>query len=65
MNKEERKIKKGGYNIDQLVQMNAQAQIDGLWVKSRPLPYRSFWSRIMLCLDVIRYKADVIYWYKQ
>lgn len=67
MNIEEKKIPLGGYNIDQINydQCKTQTKIDGIWVMARPIPYYSLKSRLRLCWDVIRYKADVVYWYKQ
>ena len=59
------KVKLGGYSVDNLKSSNTQREVNGAWVMARPEPYRSIWNRLKLCLDVLKYKADVIYWYKQ
>ena len=59
------KIKLGGFSVDKLKIDNVQTEINGCWVMARPVSYRSILSRLRLCWDVLKYKADVIYWYKQ
>jgi len=38
------------------------AQVDGKWIPARPEPYWSFWERLQQAWDVLRYKADALYW---
>lgn len=35
---------------------------NSVWVPSRPIPYYSITERLKMAWDVIRYRADVIYW---
>jgi hypothetical protein len=34
----------------------------GRWVLARPLPFYSFWNRLKQAWDVLRYRADALYW---
>lgn len=29
---------------------------------ARPVPYYNFWYRLQMAWDIIRYKADALYW---
>lgn len=35
---------------------------NGRWFISRPMPYISFFVRLKQAWDVLRYKADALYW---
>ena len=35
---------------------------DGMWHNARPLPYYSFRTRLKMAWDILRYKADPLYW---
>lgn len=56
----------GAYWADDLMRFGldwTQAQgKSGKWRIARPLPFYSLLCRLKLAWDVLRYKADVIYW---
>jgi len=64
--KSHRKLSKGAYyadwlNISNISKTKAQAK-SGRWYLARPLPYYSFIIRLRQALDVLRYRADALYW---
>ena len=42
-----------------------QTCIDGMWVKARPINYKSLKSRIKAALEVLKGNADAVKFYKQ
>lgn len=55
--------RKGAYLADMLNQNTPMAKgLSGRWHVARPEPYRSFWCRLRQAFDVLRYRADAIYW---
>ena len=56
--------KLGSYTpLEVLKLYNTQTEIKpGCWVIARPIPYYSIVSRLIQAYDVLRYKADALYW---
>jgi hypothetical protein len=56
----------GGYDVVEIANIvtnGPQSSKDGQEYRpARPLPYYCLLDRIRLAVDVLRYKADVIYW---
>lgn len=54
-----------GAVIDRELMIRGQVQTQGksgAWHNARPEPYYSLIERIKLAWDVLRYKADALYW---
>ena len=51
------------HEICQHCSCNKEFRRDGSgWHPARPIPYKSLKERIKMSIDVLMYKADVIYW---
>lgn len=53
------------YNADRLMEHEAHFEKNGRWYLARPLPFYGWWGlrmRISEALDVLRGKADALYW---
>jgi hypothetical protein len=53
------------YSASEIQRHDVRTEIDGKWVLTRPLNYRSFKKRIKEAWMVFIGKADVLVWYKQ
>jgi len=42
--------------------MRTATQVDGRWITARPEPYYSLIERLRQAWDVLRYRADALYW---
>lgn len=52
----------GAYTPTDIMNWDCSTEIEGRWVPARPLPFYSFWNRLKQAWDVLRYRADALYW---
>ncbi len=50
------------YSFDHLIHSSRAQGRSGRWHLARPEPYRSLFARLRMSWDVLRYRADALYW---
>ena len=67
MNKETKPYGWGAWTPEKVINQCSghvlQSRKDGDWEPAKPIPYYSFWERLIQAWHVLTYRADALYWY--